>query len=197
MAKKKQFDEHKVLDQIADYFWQHGYAATKVDQISELTGLTKTSIYNAYGNKEALFIRVLDHYVQKSLMMRSQLLDFNKSMAFNLEQLLNVSVLHRPKSQISNGCLITNTIVELAANEPALHERAVSGYGQIRKTMHDFFAHYVDAGNIVEGYSAQELTDVFMTFVQGLRVQSRNTAPDACLSGSIKTFLQLMRSLEC
>ena len=50
MGKQRQFDENKVLSLIAEHFWEHGYAATKVDQLAALTGVTKSSLYNAFGN---------------------------------------------------------------------------------------------------------------------------------------------------
>jgi TetR/AcrR family transcriptional repressor of nem operon len=63
MAKKRQFDENQVMNQISQYFWDHGYSATKMDELSALTGLTKTSLYNAFGNKEALFSKYVDFYI--------------------------------------------------------------------------------------------------------------------------------------
>jgi TetR/AcrR family transcriptional repressor of nem operon len=47
------------------FFWDHGYFATKMDELSALTGLTKSSLYNAYGNKEALFTQAVDFYIEQ------------------------------------------------------------------------------------------------------------------------------------
>ena len=46
MGKKRQFNEEEILDKLATHFWKHGYSATKVDQLSKITGLTKTTSEN-------------------------------------------------------------------------------------------------------------------------------------------------------
>src|SRR5687768_12471033 len=58
---KRQFDEETVLERATEVFWRRGFAATSVDDLVHATGLGRGSLYGAFGNKEALFIRVVDH----------------------------------------------------------------------------------------------------------------------------------------
>lgn len=196
MGKKRQFSEEVVLDQLATHFWKHGYSATKVDQLSEVTGLTKTSLYNAFGNKEALFLSAINSYVEKSLEMISVYLDTSKSLSSNLEKLLSDTFITGDKNTLSYGCLLTNSIVELNANELKLHDEVTALYDKVRKAKFNFFSHYVESGKLVEGYSAEELTNYFMTFFQGLRVQSRNNDAVDTLKNPIGIFLKFIKSIE-
>lgn len=196
MGKKRQFNEEEVLDKLATHFWKHGFSATKVDQLSEITGLTKTSLYNAFGNKEALFLNALNFYVETSLKKLMGSLDKSMSLSENLDKLLSSSFGQCDREILSYGCLLTNSIVELNANEPALHDEVTRLCDRVREVKFEFFSHYVEAGRVSKDYSADELTDYYMTVWQGLRVQSRNHSAISKLNNSIQTFLKFIRSIE-
>lgn len=196
MGKKRQFDEEDVLLLIAEYFWKHGYHATKVDRLSEITGLTKTSIYNAFGNKEALFARVVEFYVEKVFHPALQQLDTRRPMSDNLGDIFALYFVEENNRYLSHGCLLTNSILELADNEPQLYAGVVEQFDQLLDAMRRFFAEYADSGRLASGVEADELAEMFMTFIQGLRVQSRNPNPADRLHRSIHMFLELMKSLE-
>ncbi|KPZ60012.1 TetR/AcrR family transcriptional regulator [Pseudoalteromonas sp. P1-7a] len=196
MGKRKQFDEEQVLSNIADYFWKHGYAATKVDKLSVLTGLTKTSIYNAYGNKEALFNKAIDYYVERELTKRFAFLDMKKAMSDNIEILLNQLFLANNNDKLTYGCLLTNSIVELAGDEPTLHEIANKHLDNVRANMYYFFSDYLSNNKLANNTDINKLTDFFMTNMQGLRVQSRIRGADTTLANSIDLLLNYFRSLE-
>ena len=50
-----------VLDAARTLFLRHGYAGTTMDDIAAAAGLTKRTLYNNYGDKEALFIEIVTH----------------------------------------------------------------------------------------------------------------------------------------
>ena len=196
MGKKRQFIEEEVLDKVSNQFWKHGFFATKVDQLSDLTGLTKTSLYNAFGNKEALFLSAINFYVKNSLEEMANSLDEDMSLSKNLENLLNNTFLCDDKEELAYGCFLTNSILELNANELGLHAEVTQLCDMVAKKQLIFFANYVNKNKIVKDYSAQELTDHFMTFWQGLRVQSRNHDPKDKLKKSIQVYLKFIKSIE-
>jgi TetR/AcrR family transcriptional repressor of nem operon len=62
MARPRKFNEDAVVGAARDQFWDGGYAATSVDDLTAATGLGKGSLYGAFGDKHALFLRALDDY---------------------------------------------------------------------------------------------------------------------------------------
>ena len=62
MARPRTFDEADVVEAARDQFWNRGYAATSVDDLTAATGLGKGSLYGAFGDKHSLFLRALDRY---------------------------------------------------------------------------------------------------------------------------------------
>ena len=75
MARPREFDEDAVLDAAMQCFWARGYEATSVRNLIEKTGITGASLYNAFGDKRALYERALHHYVEYSVVDRIRRLE--------------------------------------------------------------------------------------------------------------------------
>lgn len=196
MGNKRQFDEEVVLDQMAFHFWKHGYSATKVDQLSNITGLTKTSLYNAFGNKEVLFTRSINFYVERSIKKMLGYLNTDLKLSTCLEKIFKDSFLSLDEEHLSCGCFLTNSIVELNSNNASLHSEVTTLFEKVRKANLKFFSYYIKSEKILKGYSSEELTDFYMTLQQGLRVQARNHNGKAKMKNTIKTFLKFIKSIE-
>lgn len=63
MTRPKKFDEHEVLLLAGDIFWRQGYANTSLTQLEKHLGIGRKSMYDTFGDKEQLFLRVLDNYL--------------------------------------------------------------------------------------------------------------------------------------
>lgn len=196
MANKKQFDEQVVLNQISQYFWNHGYFATKMDELSALTGLTKSSLYNAFGNKESLFIKSVDFYIEQQLAPFKHRITQSLSLSDAVNGILEMKFLNDNNLLISQGCLLTNSILELKSNESVLHDYVIEGYEEVYLAMTCFFTGFVQQGRVKEGVDAQHLADVFITFQQGLNVQSRNIQAKESMRRAISMFVSLMKAWE-
>jgi TetR/AcrR family transcriptional repressor of nem operon len=70
MARPREFDEGGVLDAAVLCFWSRGHEATSVRDLVEKTGITAASLYNAFGDKRAIYEEALEHYVEGSLANR-------------------------------------------------------------------------------------------------------------------------------
>ena len=62
MARPRTFDEHDVVTTARRRFTETGYHGTSVEDLSRATGLSKGSLYGAFGDKETLFRRIFDEY---------------------------------------------------------------------------------------------------------------------------------------
>lgn len=64
MARPREFNEIAALDGAMECFWRRGYEATSLRDLTASTGLTAPSLYNAFGDKQELFSRALEHYLE-------------------------------------------------------------------------------------------------------------------------------------
>jgi AcrR family transcriptional regulator len=64
MGRPREFDEETVLDAAMKLFWERGYEGTSMADLAKVMGLSPSSIYVAFGDKEALFQRAADKYAR-------------------------------------------------------------------------------------------------------------------------------------
>ena len=62
MAGVRQFDPDEVVDRAMEVFWTRGYESTSIDDLVEATGINRGSLYNAFGDKQGLFLAAIDRY---------------------------------------------------------------------------------------------------------------------------------------
>ncbi len=67
MVGTRQFDEDALLEVALKTFWQNGFAATSMIDVAEATGVQRGSLYNAYGDKERLFLLAFERYASRFL----------------------------------------------------------------------------------------------------------------------------------
>ena len=63
MGRPREFDLDKALEHALQVFWRKGYEGASMADLTETMGITKPSLYAAFGNKEELFRKALDRYV--------------------------------------------------------------------------------------------------------------------------------------
>jgi AcrR family transcriptional regulator len=61
----REFDLDRTLDSAVQVFWQQGYEGTAIADPTEALGINRPSLYAAFGNKESLFLRVLERYSEQ------------------------------------------------------------------------------------------------------------------------------------
>lgn len=70
VARPRTFDGDKVLDAAIACFWSRGLEATSVRDLAEHMGIRGPSLYNAFGDKRALFARALERYATRTMRER-------------------------------------------------------------------------------------------------------------------------------
>jgi AcrR family transcriptional regulator len=67
MAGIKQFNEEETLDRAMHVFWRRGYASTSMQDLAQATGVLRGSLYNAYGDRQSIFLLAFARYKQRYL----------------------------------------------------------------------------------------------------------------------------------
>lgn len=62
-GRPRSFDPEKAIEAAQAVFWKHGYEATSLNQLAEAVGLHKPSLYAAFGDKKALYLKALEAYI--------------------------------------------------------------------------------------------------------------------------------------
>src|SRR5258707_4477360 len=65
-GRPRGFDVDEALDRALEVFWRQGYEGTALSDLTAAMGINRPSLYAAFGNKEALFRKVLDRYAERT-----------------------------------------------------------------------------------------------------------------------------------
>ena len=191
MARPREFDEATVLDAAMQCFWAHGYESTSVKDLIESTGLTAASLYNAYGDKRAMFRTALDHYIEKSIgarLHRSESLPSRDAIRAFFEDILRRSLSDRERK----GCMIVNCALEVAPHDKEFRVTIVETLGRLEQ----FFLHCVERGQadgtITSAVPAVGLAQHLLGVLMGVRVLARVRPERPLLQGVINTALAFL-----
>jgi len=115
MARKREFDEGKVMDALCDVFWEHGFEGASYAQIMAATGLQKGSLYAAFGDKKSLYLKAIGHYDQGAVsgavsMLRNDSLSGQKRIGLLMDELIGDAETRRGRW----GCLLCNAATDMA-----------------------------------------------------------------------------------
>jgi TetR/AcrR family transcriptional regulator, transcriptional repressor for nem operon len=111
VGRPKNFDEGDVVAKATLAFWEHGYESTSIADLEAATGLSRVSIYNTFGDKEGLFLRVLDHYHATVSSQLAHLLADDGLVG--IERFFRAMTMPRPPgSPFSHGCLMVNAVLD-------------------------------------------------------------------------------------
>ena len=111
MAGTKQFDHGTVVDRAMMLFWRKGYGGTSIQDLEKTTRLRRGSLYNAFGDKQGLFVAALKRYETTVSQERVRQLS-NPDPYRAIEGFLETLVMQMSEPSWPRGCLHTNTSLE-------------------------------------------------------------------------------------
>ncbi len=190
MVRTRSFDEADVLDAAMARFWKHGYAATSVRDLGQAMGLGPASLYNAFGDKRALFTRCLDHYLDANMRARIARLETTLPPRRAIEALFADIVERSLHDRL--GCLLVNSALEIAPHDAAIAVVVAARLGELEA----FFRRCVEAGqrdgSVNADRNAPDLARLLLTTMIGLRVLARGRPDRAVMEGAVRSLLALL-----
>jgi len=128
MGRMPSFERTAVVDAARDVFWRRGYAETGIAELEDATGLTRSSIYNAFGSKRGLFDAVLAAYLDDVVRTRLRPLGGGDPGALEayVAEMIDGIAADSPRARL--GCLLLNAGSSPLATDDAEVRTLVSEY---------------------------------------------------------------------
>lgn len=167
MARPREFDEEEVLDKAMTLFWERGYASTSLGEIEAATRLGRASLYAAFGDKEGLFVKVLERFAARYDAF-AEILSEHTDVRSGFEALFDRWFELNCASAGPRGCLL-----QMAASTGALElDRAAEVLTASARVTEAVFKSALERGQkngeLPEGASPTVLARYLMVSAQGL-----------------------------
>ena len=194
MGRPREFDREEALEQAMDLFWSQGYEATGMSALCDRMGLGRQSVYNAFGDKEALFAEALTHYRQKMLEPMIQRLSAPGSGLANIEQILDAWEERARCADSDHGCLLVNSIAEFGMSEPRISKALALMLGEMEAAFYGALKRADEDGELAPGRDPRSLARLLTTVGQGLSTIGKVDPSGAFARDSIASVRALLRS---
>jgi AcrR family transcriptional regulator len=189
IGRPREFDMERALNLATELFWRKGYEGTSLADLTDALGITRPSLYAAFGNKEALFRLAIDRYEIKAGAYRTKALNAPTAYEFARQLLEGAADLHGDKSN-PVGCLGVHGA--LACSDEAdpirreLSSRRIAGEDAIRQRLRRAKAE----GDLPDDASPADLARYLSVVIYGMTVQSVGGASRAELRGVAEVALR-------
>jgi TetR/AcrR family transcriptional regulator, transcriptional repressor for nem operon len=135
MARPKSYDRDVVLTAARDLFWEQGYERVSIADLERRTGLSRSSMYQEFGNKHELFAAALECYADR--VIADLLADLRYDRRPGLDAIIalfeRLAELFKCDTGVSSqGCMMVNATAELAAHDPAVRAQAMAYRDRLR-----------------------------------------------------------------
>jgi TetR/AcrR family transcriptional repressor of nem operon len=172
MARTLEFDRSRALQAAMKLFWVRGYTATSLTDLLAAMSIARSSFYASFGTKRILFIECLELFGDRTLAILEK--DAARQPAVALPQIFfEATLLGVSPQRAKQGCMMVNTILELAEVDPELNQLAAKKLNAIEDTFTLAFRLAQQQGELKNSRSAEQLAALVMTINFGLRVQVR------------------------
>jgi AcrR family transcriptional regulator len=124
-GRPRAFDPEKALHEAREVFWDAGYAASSLDELSAAMAMNRPSVYAAFGDKEALYLQTLEGYRDDGAAAIRAALDPRRSLAEGLREMYAGALeLYFSNTPAPRGCFLIGT----AATEAVRNEKVRATY---------------------------------------------------------------------
>lgn len=191
-GRPRAYDPERALGHATEAFWRDGYSATSLETLGAATGMNRPSLYGAFGDKRALYLKALDRYVQRNAEGADRVLADAVPVAQALRRFYRGALsLYFGARGTPRGCLLTGTALTEAATDPAIRARLQESLQQLEDKLRERFRRARRDGDTL-GADPDTLASLALATLLSLSVMARAGEPRAALLRRIDSALALL-----
>ncbi|GAB3461519.1 TetR/AcrR family transcriptional regulator [Azotobacter salinestris] len=192
-GRPRTFDPEQMLEQAMQVFWQRGYEATSLQDLLAATGLSKSSLYQIYPSKRALFEAALRHYcAQRRRELRERLQAASSPRDF-LHAWLLCALEEECDGGAPRGCMLANVASEFSQADPQIASLLRSGIEGLRQVLVEALQRARACGELDAAADVEVLAGYLLCVMSGLRTQRKAGASPEALRATIEVALGCLR----
>jgi len=189
MVGVRQFDEGEALDKALTLFWQKGYSGTTMQDLAEATGVQRGSLYNAYRDKETLFLRVFGVYRERYLGQMREALN-RPTLQGSLRSFFGFVITSMTTGVPTRGCLSTKTAVGVEALEEPIRAAVRDLLEEIEAALYERLSRPGDVNRLA--LPPRQAARLIVTMTRGLVVIERVYGDEKRLRSMAESLIGLL-----
>lgn len=193
MGRTREFDEEKVLDAAMQIFWEKGYEATSLNDLTSRMEIQRPSIYSTFGGKKELFEAALRKYtMSRASLIRTKLQSIpSVKEAFRtfFEGVVEEEYAENPRK----GCFCINTMVELAPHDEKFEILTREHQMYLAVIFQETIERGIQSGELEIGLDAKAVSQALVVSLIGLTVMIKSRPERSFIDNTIEVTLTLLK----
>lgn len=192
MARPREFDPDAALERAMQAFWAKGYEATSLDDLCAATGLSRSSLYAAFGDKHALLLQALDRYEESSAARIAAALGRPLPIREAIAALLGEFIDNIVAGPGRRGCFIGNCAAELARHDRDALARVRRSLERTERQLGEALERARTHGELAPSANPRALARFLASGIHGLRLVGKANPDREALDDVARTMLRCL-----
>lgn len=173
-GRPRAYDAEAALRRARDAFWQSGFSATTLDELSAATGMNRPSLYGAFGDKRALYLATLERYVEVNRVAMDEALGGDLPLGDALLHVYDLALgLYFRAGTAPKGCFLIGTAAVEAINDDAVRAILAKGLQVFDRSFEARFARAQRDGELNPNADPALLAKLASAILHTLAIRSR------------------------
>lgn len=190
-GRPRAFDPRAALDQVTNVFWEKGYDATTYEALEAATGCRRQSLIYVFGDKQSMFLKVLDHYVSTRVAAVCKDLKSAQSAKLGIEVALASWRADAQRSR-RRGCLMVTAASEVGPHNPLVAERIAVARHKLVQAFAQAFECAEREGSLRHRVTHRQLAELTVSAADGCLLHARNEASPRSAKSAFEALHQLL-----
>lgn len=173
MGRPSSFNRDEAVEKAMNMIWSGGYEASSVKGISEMLGITRSSFYNAFGSREALFVEVFDLYLATLPELNLEKYEPSDGARDVITRLFVSLIEIRFGNDIRPGCLLVNCTVELVGSNEILGQMLNKALSGLTQRLEAVLSEGVEQAELSSEIDVLAVARGVLVFLLGVNVMSK------------------------
>ena len=195
MARNRNFDELEILDKAIEIFKVRGYRGTTPEDLVNNLGISRSSLYNTFGDKYSLLLKALQRYSERTETSLSQIVAQVEDPTEGINQIFKLSVEGTYPGGIPQGCFLVNLVFEFGPEGADAFDIVRKSIDDTKRALLHFVIEGQKTGNINSRLRAESVADYLQNSINGIVVSAKAGMGQAeCEQMVESTLMLLMRT---
>jgi len=192
MARPREFEVDDVLERAMQVFWAKGFEATSLDDLCEATGLGRSSLYAAFGDKHTLYANVLDRYEEAAVVRIGATISAAPTVQAGIAAFIGRIIDSIVAGPGRRGCFIGNCAAELVRGDRSGAARVRRSLDRVESTFRAALKSAQAKGELPASADVAALARFITAGIQGLRLVGKANPDRAVLQDIATVMLQCL-----
>ncbi|MEE8586740.1 MAG: TetR/AcrR family transcriptional regulator [Acidobacteriota bacterium] len=173
MARPREFDPQEALNHALQIFWRKGYASTSLRDLTRAMGLSKSRLYDTYGDKRQLLLATLKRYNDLVIEPMAVELESDRPGRAEIERIFQDLIAGTQSDEARRGCFLTNCAAELAPHDSDASQAVRDGFARLESAFDQAIQRAQVEGDIPAGKDSRKLARFLVSSLNGMRIVAK------------------------